>query len=31
VIARNNAGMAESITVRKVGFGQGVERVSPNR
>jgi|SRR5689334_15959634 large subunit ribosomal protein L19 len=29
VIARNNAGMGESITVRKVSFGQGVERIFP--
>ena len=30
VIARNNAGMGESITVRKVSFGQGVERITEN-
>jgi large subunit ribosomal protein L19 len=29
VIARNNIGMGESITVRKVSFGQGVERIFP--
>ncbi len=29
VIARNNVGMGESITVRKVSFGQGVERIFP--
>jgi large subunit ribosomal protein L19 len=29
VIARNNTGMGESITVRKVSFGQGVERIFP--
>src|ERR1044072_5864261 len=29
VIARNNTGLGESITVRKVSFGQGVERISP--
>jgi large subunit ribosomal protein L19 len=29
VIARNNTGLGESITVRKVSFGQGVERVFP--
>src|SRR5271166_3478076 len=29
VIARNNVGMGETITVRKVSFGQGVERIFP--
>jgi large subunit ribosomal protein L19 len=29
VIARNNAGMGETITVRKISFGQGVERIFP--
>jgi large subunit ribosomal protein L19 len=29
VIARKNSGMGESITVRKVSFGQGVERIFP--
>src|ERR1700689_5883944 len=29
VIARNNTGMGESITVRKVSFGQRVERIFP--
>ena len=29
VIARNNSGMSETITVRKVSFGQGVERIFP--
>ena len=29
VIARNNTGMGESVTVRKVSFGQGVERIFP--
>src|SRR6266567_7928152 len=29
VIARNNIGMGESVTVRKVSFGQGVERIFP--
>jgi large subunit ribosomal protein L19 len=29
VIARNNTGLSESITVRKVSFGQGVERIFP--
>ena len=29
VIARNNTGMSETITVRKVSFGQGVERIFP--
>ena len=29
VIARNGTGMGESITVRKVSFGQGVERIFP--
>jgi large subunit ribosomal protein L19 len=29
VIAKNNTGMGESVTVRKVSFGQGVERIFP--
>ena len=29
VIARNNTGMSETITVRKVSFGHGVERIFP--
>ena len=29
VIARKNTGMGQSITVRKVSFGQGVERIFP--
>ena len=29
VIARNNRGMGETFTVRKVSFGQGVERIFP--
>ena len=29
VIAQHNTGMGESITVRKVSFGQGVERIFP--
>jgi large subunit ribosomal protein L19 len=29
VIARHNVGVSETITVRKVSFGQGVERVFP--
>lgn len=29
VIARNNSGMGETLTVRKVSFGQGVERIFP--
>src|SRR5258708_9067908 len=29
VIARNNVGIGESITVRKVSFDQGVERIFP--
>jgi large subunit ribosomal protein L19 len=29
VIAKNNTGMSETITVRKVSFGQGVERIFP--
>ena len=29
VIARNNSGITETITVRKISFGQGVERIFP--
>jgi large subunit ribosomal protein L19 len=29
VIARNNSGISETITVRKISFGQGVERIFP--
>jgi large subunit ribosomal protein L19 len=29
VIARKNTGISETITVRKVSFGQGVERIFP--
>jgi large subunit ribosomal protein L19 len=29
LIARNNTGLGETITVRKMSFGHGVERVFP--
>ena len=29
VIARKNSGMGETITVRKISFGHGVERIFP--
>ncbi len=29
VIAENNAGLGRTITVRKISFGQGVERIFP--
>src|SRR6202161_1074249 len=29
VIARNNSGVSETVTVRKISFGQGVERIFP--
>ncbi len=29
VIARKNSGMGETVTVRKVSFGHGVERIFP--
>jgi large subunit ribosomal protein L19 len=29
VIARKNTGLGETVTVRKVSFGQGVERIFP--
>jgi len=29
VIARNNSGVSETMTVRKISFGQGVERIFP--
>ncbi|MGE4488981.1 MAG: 50S ribosomal protein L19 [Kiritimatiellales bacterium] len=29
VIARNGSGVAETITVRRVAFGEGIERVFP--
>jgi large subunit ribosomal protein L19 len=29
VIAQNNSGMSETVTVRKISFGHGVERIFP--
>jgi len=29
LLARHNSGMGETITVRKISFGQGVERIFP--
>ena len=29
VIARKNSGLGETVTVRKISFGQGVERIFP--
>lgn len=29
LLARNNPGIRETITVRKISFGQGVERIFP--
>jgi large subunit ribosomal protein L19 len=29
VIAKNNSGLSENITVRKISFGHGVERIFP--
>jgi len=29
VIAKNNTGLGETVTVRKISFGQGVERIFP--
>ncbi|MCC7339877.1 MAG: 50S ribosomal protein L19 [Bryobacterales bacterium] len=29
VIARNNRGVSETVTVRKISFGHGVERIFP--
>jgi large subunit ribosomal protein L19 len=29
VIAKNNTGLSETVTVRKISFGHGVERIFP--
>jgi large subunit ribosomal protein L19 len=29
VLARKNSGLGETVTVRKISFGQGVERIFP--
>jgi large subunit ribosomal protein L19 len=29
MIARNNSGISETVTIRKISFGTGVERIFP--